>query len=58
MIYILDKIDYNRRLDLETPDVESISVEIKFKNSKPSVIQCRMDKHIFFTNRKFTHAKC
>ena len=24
MIYILDKIDYKRRFDLETPDVESI----------------------------------
>ena len=35
MIYILDKIGYKCRFDLENHDVESIWVEIKLKNSKP-----------------------
>ena len=41
MIYILDKIDYKRGFDLETPDVESIWVELSYKIPSPFFsVQC------------------
>ena len=39
LIYIADHIDYERRIDLESTEVESIWIEIKIKNSK-SFLAC------------------
>ena len=37
LIHILDKIDYERRFDIEDPDLESIWIKIRFENFKPFV---------------------
>ena len=34
LIYVADHVDYERRIDLESTEVESIWIEIKMKNSK------------------------
>ena len=38
LIYVADHIEYERRLDLEPSEVESIWIEIKIKNSKPFLV--------------------
>ena len=39
LIYVADHVDYERRIDLESTEVESIWIEIKIKNSK-SFLAC------------------
>ena len=38
VIYIRDKLEYTRRHDLESPDIQSIWIEVKIKNAKSFLI--------------------
>ena len=38
LIYVADHIEYERRIDLESSEVESIWIEIKIKNSKSFLV--------------------
>ena len=38
MIYIKQDVQFERRNDIESPDIESIWIDIKLKNSKPLLV--------------------
>ena len=38
LIYLRDKLEYVRRHDLESPDLESIWIEIKIKHTKSFLV--------------------
>ena len=38
LIYVRDQLDYVRRLDLESSDIESIWIEVKIKNVKSFLV--------------------
>ena len=37
-VYVIDGFDFMRRTDIETPDIESVWIEMKPRNSKPILI--------------------
>ena len=43
MIYIKQDVQFEQRNDIESPDIESIRIDIKLKNSKPLLV-CSVDR--------------